>query len=47
MMFGSVAGWFLDCQTTALAGEQLSSSLGGVGPRVPQGGGRRCSVTGF
>lgn len=26
MMFGSVAGWFLDCQTTTLAGEQLSGA---------------------
>lgn len=26
MMFGSVAGWFLFCQTTVMAGEQLSGT---------------------
>lgn len=48
-MFGSVAGWFLNCQTTTLAGEQLAvrSCLGGVGSRVPQGRGWHCSVIGF
>lgn len=38
MMFGSVAGWFLDCQSTGWR-TAVRSCLGGVGPRVPQGGG--------
>lgn len=38
-MFGSVAGWFLDFQTTVLAGEQLSGVLRSDWSQGPKGWG--------